>query len=180
MQIPALTGTCAPVASPTAPASETGHQRTTAMPVNDLVMLEPDSRSAELIWIPAIAVRIRIACEKMTAPALGMLRDSVAYAASLPTRPGWESKAAAHAEIFRLLAEIAGDRAPENPGGGARFAGELMHAVGPAANGMITSSRRRLLEHLLAGDAGAAEREMETHLRTLHYMWRLTWASSAA
>jgi DNA-binding FadR family transcriptional regulator len=45
---------------------------------------------------------------------------------------------------------------------------------------MITSSRRRLLEHLFAGDATAAEREMETHLRALHYMWRLTWAPSAA
>src|SRR5580704_9266073 len=88
---------------------------------------KPNSRSAELIWIQATAARIRIACEKMTAPALGMLRDSVECAASLPTRPGWERKAAAHAEIFRLLAEIAGDRAAGNPGG-AGFAGELMHA----------------------------------------------------
>ena len=79
-----------------------------------------------------------------------------------------------------MLAEIAGDRAAGNPGGGAGFAGELMHAAGPAANGMIASSRRRLLEHLPAGDAGAAEREMETHLRALHYIYRLTWASSAA
>jgi DNA-binding FadR family transcriptional regulator len=139
----------------------------------------PDSRSAELIWIQATAARIRTACEKMTAPALGMLRESVEYAASLPAKPGWERKAAAHAEIFRLLAEIAGDRAAGNPGG-AGFAGELMHAVGPAVSGMIISSRRRLLEHLLAGDADAAEREMETHLRALHYMWRLTWVSSAA
>jgi hypothetical protein len=136
---------------------------------------EPDSRSAvELIWIQATVSRIRIACEKMTPPALGMLRDSVAGAASLPTRPGWEQKAAAHAEVFRLLAQIAGDRAEGNPSGGAGIAGELMRAVGPAANGMITSSRQRLLGHLLTGDAAAAEREMETHLRVLHYMWRLT------
>jgi hypothetical protein len=142
---------------------------------------EPDSRSAiELIWIQATVSRIRIACEKMTPPALGMLRDSVAGAASLPTRPGWERKAAAHAEVFRLLAQIAGDRAGGNPGGGAGIASELMRAVGPAANGMITSSRQRLLGHLLTGDAAAAEREMETHLRALHYMWRLTFASSAA
>ena len=72
---------------------------------------KPDSRSAvELIWIQATAVRSRIACEKMTAPALGMLRDSVECAASLPTRSGWERKATAHAEIFSLLAEIADDR----------------------------------------------------------------------
>jgi DNA-binding FadR family transcriptional regulator len=134
---------------------------------------EPDSRSAVEL-IQATVSHIRIACEKMTPSALGMLRASVAGAASLPTRPGWERKAAAHAEVFRLLAQIAGDRVGGNPGGGAGIVGELMRAVGPAANGMITSSRQRLLEHLLTGDAAAAAREMETHLRALHYMWRLT------
>ena len=84
---------------------------------------EPDSRSAiELIWIQATVSRIRIACEKMTPPALEMLRASAAGAASLPTRPGWERKAAAHAEVFRLLAQIAGDRAGGNPGGEAGIA----------------------------------------------------------
>ena len=32
---------------------------------------------------------------------------------------------------------------------------------------------RRLLAHLRAGDAEAAEREMNAHLRVLHHMWRL-------
>ena len=45
--------------------------------------------------------------------------------------------------------------------------------TGPATNGMITSSRRRLLGHLRAGDADGAALEMENHLRVLHYMWRL-------
>ena len=105
---------------------------------------KPNSRSAELIWIQATAAGIRIACEKMTAPALGLLPNSVECAASLPTQARLGTK-------------------------GRR-----------AANGMITGSRRRLLEHLLAGDADAAEREMETHLRALHFMWRLTRAPSAA
>ena len=141
----------------------------------------PDYWSAvELKWIHATAACIRMACEQMTAPALETLRTSVGCAASLPTRSGWERKAAAHAEIFRLLAEIAGEPVPGNLGRGAGFIRELMHAVGPAANGMITSSRRRLLEHLRAGDVGAAEQEMEIHLRALHYMWRLTQASRAA
>jgi DNA-binding FadR family transcriptional regulator len=115
----------------------------------------------------------RIACEHMTALALEMLRDSVDRASSLPTRPGWEHKAAAHAEIFRLLAEIAGDRAPGTPGGGAEAIRDLIRTVGPATNGMIISSRRRLLAYLRAGDADAAEREMETHLRVLRHMGRL-------
>ena len=63
---------------------------------------EPDCRSAvELIWIQATVSRIRIACEKMTPPALRMLRASVAGAASLPPRRDWERKAAAHPEVFR-------------------------------------------------------------------------------
>jgi DNA-binding FadR family transcriptional regulator len=143
--------------------------------------INPDSRSAvELKWIRSTAACIRLACAQMTVPALEMLRDSVGCAASLPTRSGWERKAAAHAEIFGLLAEIAGEPAAGNPGGGTGFIRELMRAVGPAANGMITSSRRRLLEHLCAGDVYAAEQEMETHLRALHYMWRLAQASRAA
>jgi DNA-binding FadR family transcriptional regulator len=126
----------------------------------------------ELIHGQAIAARI--ACEQMTAPALLILRDSVERASSLPTRPGWARKAAAHAEIFRLLADLAGDRAAAMaPGGRDGLIRDLMRTVGPAANGMITSSRQRLLAHLHAGDADGAALEMETHLRVLRYMWRL-------
>jgi hypothetical protein len=50
---------------------------------------------------------------------------------------------------------------------------DLMLAVGPAAGGMIASSRRRLLAHMAAGRADEAGLEMERHLRGLHYMWRL-------
>ena len=32
---------------------------------------------------------------------------------------------------------------------------------------------RRLLAHVRAGDAEAAEREMKAHPRLLHHMWRL-------
>jgi DNA-binding FadR family transcriptional regulator len=48
-----------------------------------------------------------------------------------------------------------------------------MCAAGPAANGMVINSRRRLLAHLRDGDADAVEQEMESHLRVLHFMWRL-------
>jgi hypothetical protein len=53
---------------------------------------------------------------------------------------------------------------------------DLMLTVGPGADGLITSSRQRLLAHLHAGDAGDADgaaTEMEDHLRVLHYMARL-------
>jgi hypothetical protein len=123
--------------------------------------------------IRAQATAARIACAQMTAPALAALRDSVERASRLPTRPGWEHKAAAHAEIFRLLAQIAGDRSAGQPGGAAPLIRALMCAAGPAANGMIINSRRRLLAHLRDRDADAVEQEMESHLRVLHFMWRL-------
>jgi hypothetical protein len=48
-----------------------------------------------------------------------------------------------------------------------------MIAAGRTADGMITSSRRRLLAHLSGGDFEGAALEMEKHLRVLHYMERL-------
>jgi DNA-binding FadR family transcriptional regulator len=123
--------------------------------------------------IRAQARAARIACAQMTAPALAALRDSVEHASRLPTRPRWEYKAAAHAEIFRLLAQIVGDRPAGEPGGAAPLIRALMCAAGPAANGMIINSRRRLLGHLRDRDANAVEQEMESHLRVLHFMWRL-------
>jgi DNA-binding FadR family transcriptional regulator len=129
------------------------------------------ARAEELTVMQAMAARI--ACEQMTAPAMKILLDSAERASSLPTRPGWERKAAAHAEFFRLLADVAGDQGAGAPAGQARHIGDLMRAVGPAANGMITSSRRRLLARLRAGDADGAALEVEEHLRILHYMGRL-------
>ena len=55
----------------------------------------------------------------------------------------------------------------------AGLAYDLMIAAGRAADGMITSSRQRLLAHLSGGDPEGAALEMERHLRVLHYMGRL-------
>ena len=64
--------------------------------------------------------------------------------------------------------------------GGAAYVREVMLAVGRAADGMIVSSRRRLLAHLRAGDGDAAALEMERHLRGLLYMGRLALPGSQA
>ena len=127
----------------------------------------------ELNLIRVQAMAARVACEQMTEAALRALRDSVDRASCLPARPGWERKAAAHAEIFGLLADVAGDRAAGQSSGLAAAMRDLMLTVGPAADGMIASSRRRLLAHLSARQADGAALEMEAHLRVLHYMWRL-------
>ena len=122
---------------------------------------------------------VRIAGAQLTAPDWEALRDCVQQASTLPSRPGWERKASAYADTFRLLAEAAGDREPASwPGGAAGLVRDLLVAVGPAANGMIASSHRRLLAHLRAGDADRAARELAGHLAALHYMWRLTGAHS--
>ncbi len=120
-----------------------------------------------------LAAATHIACQQMTTPTLEMLSGSVNRASSLPTRPGWEHKAAAHAEIFGLLGELAGNPASGTPRGGADAIRDLLRVVGPASNGMIIGSRRRLLVHLRARNADAAEQEMEAHLGTLCFMWRL-------
>jgi hypothetical protein len=48
-----------------------------------------------------------------------------------------------------------------------------MTAVGPTADGVINSSRGRLLALMRAGDADGAAAEMEHHLRGLRLMARL-------
>jgi hypothetical protein len=133
----------------------------------------------ELIWDQAMTVRV--ACQQITGPDLNRVIDSVDKACRLPTRPEWERKAVAHAEIFRLLADVTGATATAGQHGRRiELICDLMRTVGPAANGMIVSSRRRLIRRLRAGDADGAAREVENHLRTLCYMWRLASLPRAA
>ena len=124
-----------------------------------------------LIRVQATATRI--ACTRMTAQHLEALSDSIERSSCPPARSGWELQAAAHTEIFSLLAQVAGDpvvAAVLNVGAGCMR--DLLLAVGPAADDMILSSRRRLLEHVRRGDADGAALEMENHLRSLHFMRR--------
>ena len=131
--------------------------------------------------IQAQVMAARMACARMTALHLTELHDSVERACGLRGRSQWARKAAAHAEIFSLLADVVDDPllAPLLTGG-AGYVREVMLAVGRAADGMIVSSRRRLLAHLRAGDGEAAALEMERHLRGLLYMWRLALPGSQA
>jgi DNA-binding GntR family transcriptional regulator len=125
--------------------------------------------------IQAQAMAARIACARMTMLHLTELHDSVERACGLAARSQWDRKAAAHAEVYSLLVDVVDDPllAPLLTEG-AGYMQELMLAVGRAADGMIVSSRRRLLAHLCAGDGEGAALEMERHLRVLLFMWRLT------
>jgi len=120
--------------------------------------------------IQAQAMAACLACARMTMVHLTELHDSVERARGLAGRSQWGRKAAAHAEIFSLLADLVDDPLLTRRAGYVR---EMMLAVGRAADGMIVSSRRRLLAHMRAGDGEGAALEMERRLRGLLYMWRL-------
>ena len=125
--------------------------------------------------IPALATATRIACLRLTSQHLSAIENAFVQVASLPRRPGWEQKAAAHAEIFSLLAQAVDDQAVARVLAlGTEIVRDLASAAGPAADGIIVHSRGRLLACLYARDAEAAEHEMEKHLRCLHLMWRLS------
>ncbi|HWN62448.1 MAG TPA: FCD domain-containing protein [Streptosporangiaceae bacterium] len=116
----------------------------------------------------------RIACQRMTAQHLSALHASVEQASCLSARPDWRRKATAHAELFNLLCDSTGDPALALLVGSATgWLHDLLMAVGPRADGIILSSRRRLLRHLKLRDADGAAREMEHHLTGLRYMGRL-------
>ena len=126
------------------------------------------------------ALATRAACSRMTAPHLKALQDSVGQVRGLPARFAWDHKATAHAQIFNLLADVITDR-PVPAVLLDRAVGavhDLMITIGPVADGIILSSRRRLLELIRAGDADGAAAEMEQHLRRLHFMWRLSRSSA--
>jgi GntR family transcriptional regulator, transcriptional repressor for pyruvate dehydrogenase complex len=131
--------------------------------------------------ISALSAATRIACRQMTSQHLDALHASVELASGLSARPDWQPKAAAHAELFTVLGDVAGDgdlaRLVSSAAG--RLHG-LVLELGPAADGIILSSRRRLLRQLQAWDADGAAREMEQHLKCLHFMGRLAGRASSA
>ncbi len=59
--------------------------------------------------IQAQAMAARIACARMTMLHLTALHDSVERACGPAGRSQWDRKAAAHAEIFSLLADVVDD-----------------------------------------------------------------------
>ena len=59
--------------------------------------------------VQAQAMAARIACARMTMLHLTELHDSVERACCLAGRSQWGRKAAAHAEIFSLLADVVDD-----------------------------------------------------------------------
>jgi hypothetical protein len=123
-----------------------------------------------------IGVQATAACvawHQMTELTLMAVCESVERAVSLPARPEWERKAAAHAELFDLM-----DAASQAPSVVTSLLRDLMLRVGPGADGLITNSRRRLIAYLRARDLEGAAREMETHLRVLNFMGRLARGSA--
>jgi DNA-binding GntR family transcriptional regulator len=115
----------------------------------------------------------------ITSPRLAALQDSLSQACVISARSNWDCKAAAYAEFFNVLADAADDpRAAQVLNNGARFAYNLMIAVGRAADYIVFNSRKRVLAYLRAGDFDEAGLEMEKHIRTLQFMWRLANGST--
>ena len=120
------------------------------------------------------ATAIRAVCDRLTPAQLEGMRRSVEHACLMPRSIEWDRKAAAHAEIFALLAKAA-----DHPllaqalNSGAGFVHHLMVTAGPATGRLTASSRKRLLAFLLARNPEGAAREMESYLRVLRFMGRL-------
>ncbi len=131
--------------------------------------------------IPLLSGATRIACGQMTPQHLNALHASVEQASCLSARHDWERKATAHAELFTMLGDLTGDcdlaRLVSSAAGRLQ---DLFMTVGPVADGIILSSRRRLLRELRAWDADGAAREVERHLGGLHYMGRVAGGTGSS
>jgi GntR family transcriptional regulator, transcriptional repressor for pyruvate dehydrogenase complex len=141
------------------------------------VMMGPMTQDA---MISLLTAATRIACRQLTPQHLNALGASVERASGLSARHDWERKVTAHAELFIMLGDVTGDRdLARLVSSAAERLQDLVMTVGPAADGMILSSRRRLLRELSARDADGAAREVERHLAGLHYMGRVARRVSA-
>lgn len=130
--------------------------------------------------IGMLAVATQTACRYMTSCHLAALTDSVTQAESLPAKPHWDRKAVAHAAVIGMLGDATGDPVLMRLAGlAAGWAYDLAVAAGPAADGIIAGSHRRLLGHLRSGDGEAAAQEIEKHLRVLSMMERLSRGGQA-
>ena len=129
--------------------------------------------------IQALAAATRIACSALTGAGQAALRSSLERACGPLAGCSWERRAAGHAEFFTVLAGAAGDPcAARVLSCGAGFAYGLMTSAGRAADGIVISSRKRMLAHLRAGDTTEATLEMERHLTILNFMSRLAAADA--
>jgi GntR family transcriptional regulator, transcriptional repressor for pyruvate dehydrogenase complex len=130
-----------------------------------------DAAMMEDAMIPLLSAATRIACRQMTPQHLNALHDSVEQASCLSARQDWERKATAHAELFTMLGDLTGDcDLARLVSSATERLQDLFMMVGPAADGIILSSRRRLLRELRAWDADGAAREVERHLGVLHFI----------
>ena len=131
--------------------------------------------------ISVVSAATRIACRQMTLQHLDALQASLEQASSLSARPDWGRKATVHAELFNVLGYLTDDcDLALLVSSAAGRLHDLVVTVGPAADGIILSSRRRLLRQLRVGNADGAAREMEQHLKGLHFMGRLACGASSA
>lgn len=119
-----------------------------------------------LIGIQEMAVRA--ICGRLTAVQLQEMQRSVEQACLIPKHIGWHRKATAHAELFTLLADSAGDPVlAQVLNLGAGIAHHLMVTAGPSAAGITANSCKRILTCLSIGDSDGAAHEVEGYLRVL-------------
>lgn len=91
-------------------------------------------------------VAVRAICGRLTAVQLQEMQRSVEQACLIPKHIGWDRKATAHAELFALLADSAGDPVlAQVLNLGAGIAHHLMVTAGASAGGITANSCKRIL-----------------------------------
>jgi DNA-binding GntR family transcriptional regulator len=149
---------------------------TAAVPARTVPRAAPTDDAA----IRVLALAVRDVCGRLTAAQLEQLRRSAQGACLMPRHVGWDRRAAAHAEIFALLADAADHQVLARMlDVGVGFTHHLMIAAGPVAGLVAAHSSERLVALLSVGDAEAAADEMEGHLKVLRFLGRLARCSAA-
>lgn len=151
-------------------AADPGRVATSLSDMMDLSQFSLTDLTEVRLWIESLVVRV--ACERADEAMLDRLEANVEQAVKLSSQGDWDEKAIVHTEFHNVLAQATG-----NPVLAALMDSlmavmrELVLAAGPTEGDLVVRSRRRLLKHLRARDADAAEAEMQRYLKRMHKLW---------
>ena len=136
--------------------------------------ITPEQLTEARIWLSTIVVRV--ACERMTEDDLQALEDNVDAAARAQKAGNFEERSTLHRKFHNILAaatrnpiiEITMEAVME-------VMRKFIERIGPSENAYTIPSRRRVIKHLRARDADAAEAEMTKFLERLQTKYMDLW-----
>lgn len=141
--------------------------------------ITPQQLTDARIWLSDIIVRI--ACQQATEEDFQALDANIAAMAAADAAGQFDERQRLNREFHLILARITRNPIIESTMEGVmEVMGQFIKRIGPSDNPFTLPSRRRLMKHLRARDAGAAVKEMTRLLVGLQTKYLKQWSERAS